>query len=470
MPIALADRVKDTTTTTGTGTVTLSGTAPAGFQNFSAVGDGNSTYYTITAASEWEVGIGTYTASGTALSRDTVLSSSNAGSLVSFAAGSKDVFVTLPASKTPTTAYTRTSFTATASQTTFTVAYTVGLVSVYMNGVLLNASDYTASNGTSVVLSAAAALNDIVEVIAYSTVGAGSGMVYPGAGIANSTGSAWGTSYTTTGSGTVVALSAGPTFTGTLTMATPFTVGATSVTSTGAQLNYLNAATGTTGTTSTNVVFSTSPTLITPILGTPTSGNLANCTGVSLTAGVSGTLPVGNGGTGVTASTGSGNNVLSTSPTLTTPVIASIVNTGTLTLPTSTDTLVGRATTDTLTNKRVTERANFTTTTGSPWAINSDSYDTQGFTALANALTISADAGTPTQGQKMVIRIEDNATPRVLTFTGGASKAFRPVGVTMTVSGSNFTYTTTASKETYFGCIYNTDAARWDIVAIAQEA
>ena len=77
----------------------------------------------------------------------------------------------------------------------------------------------------------------------------------------------------------------------------------------------------TTSTGSGNVVLSTSPTLVTPALGTPTSGNLASCTGVSLTTGVSGTLPVANGGTGVTTSTGSGNNVLSTSPTLVTPAL-----------------------------------------------------------------------------------------------------------------------------------------------------
>ena len=71
----------------------------------------------------------------------------------------------------------------------------------------------------------------------------------------------------------------------------------------------------------------------------------------SASALTAGTLPVTAGGTGVTTSTGSNNNVLSTSPVLTTPVFSSIVNTGTLTLPTSTDTLVGRATTDTLTNK-----------------------------------------------------------------------------------------------------------------------
>jgi hypothetical protein len=97
MALVLKDRVKETTTTTGTGTVTLLG-ASTGFQSFSAIGNANTTYYTIAGQSgnEWEVGIGTYTASGTTLSRDTVLSSSNSGSLVSFSAGTKDVFVTYP--------------------------------------------------------------------------------------------------------------------------------------------------------------------------------------------------------------------------------------------------------------------------------------------------------------------------------------------------------------------------------------
>jgi hypothetical protein len=101
MALVLADRVKETTTTTGTGTVTLLG-ASTGFQSFSAIGNGNTTYYTIAGqtGSEWEVGIGTYTSSGTTLARTTVLASSNSGSLVSFSAGTKDVFVTQPAEVT----------------------------------------------------------------------------------------------------------------------------------------------------------------------------------------------------------------------------------------------------------------------------------------------------------------------------------------------------------------------------------
>ena len=100
MALVLKDRVKETSTTAGTGTLTLAGAA-AGFQSFAAVGNGNTTYYAIvdSAAGTWEVGIGTYTSSGTTLSRDTVLSSSNSGSLVTFSSNSKDVFVTYPSEK-----------------------------------------------------------------------------------------------------------------------------------------------------------------------------------------------------------------------------------------------------------------------------------------------------------------------------------------------------------------------------------
>lgn len=100
MALVLADRVQDLTLTTGTGTVTLTGTPTVGYQSFgAAIGNGNTTYYTITGGSQFEVGIGTYTAAGTSLSRDTVLSSSNGGALVNFSAGEKTVFVTYPAER-----------------------------------------------------------------------------------------------------------------------------------------------------------------------------------------------------------------------------------------------------------------------------------------------------------------------------------------------------------------------------------
>ena len=97
MAIILADRVKETTNTTGTGTLTLAGAA-TGFQSFAAIGDGNQTYYTIVSGSDWEIGLGTYTASGTTLSRDTIYSSSNSGAAITVSAGA-EVFVTYPSDR-----------------------------------------------------------------------------------------------------------------------------------------------------------------------------------------------------------------------------------------------------------------------------------------------------------------------------------------------------------------------------------
>ena len=96
MTFVVRDRIKVTTTTTGTGTLTL-GLAAAGFQSFANIGNGNQTYYTITNGIDWETGIGTYTSSGTTLSRDTVLASSNSGALVNWGGGTKTVFVPFPA-------------------------------------------------------------------------------------------------------------------------------------------------------------------------------------------------------------------------------------------------------------------------------------------------------------------------------------------------------------------------------------
>src|SRR6056300_1002347 len=98
MALVVNDRVKETSTTTGTGTFTLAG-AVLGFETFStAIGNTNTTYYSIVNENgEFEVGLGTVGA-GT-LARTTILSSSNSDSAVNFSAGTKDVFCTLPASK-----------------------------------------------------------------------------------------------------------------------------------------------------------------------------------------------------------------------------------------------------------------------------------------------------------------------------------------------------------------------------------
>jgi hypothetical protein len=100
MPHIAADRVKDTTTTTGTGSVTLSNSAPTGFRTFGSVcANNDTTLYAIVhqSAAEWEVGYGTYSTTEPALARTTVIASSNADAAVNFSAGTKDVFINSPA-------------------------------------------------------------------------------------------------------------------------------------------------------------------------------------------------------------------------------------------------------------------------------------------------------------------------------------------------------------------------------------
>ena len=142
MALVLADRVLETTTSTGSGTITLAG-AKQGYQTFSlAIGNGNQTYYTIASQTEWEVGVGTYTSSGDTLSRDTVLSSSSGGGKVTFSVGTKDVFVTYPSEKSVIGNVFQ-------NETSFTVPY---LIESGKNG--LSVGPITVTAGNSVVISA----------------------------------------------------------------------------------------------------------------------------------------------------------------------------------------------------------------------------------------------------------------------------------------------------------------------------
>ena len=335
MALVLADRVKETTTSTGTGNILLAG-ASTGFQSFAVIGNNNTTYYTIAGTTEWEVGIGTYTTSGPTLTRTTVLASSTGGAAINFSVGTKDVFVTYPAGKSVdqngTVLYTYALYTANAT-------VTAGA------GVLAN----TTSGAFTITLPASPATgNQVLIVDSASTFGTNN-----------------------------------------------LTVGRNGSTISGIADDLALDISGITVT----LVYNGSTWTVYSQIGANTGGAVT-LTGVQ-------TL---------------------TNKTLTAPVISTISNTGTLTLPTSTDTLVGRDTTDTLTNKTLTNPTvtNYvesvvaigTVTTASTIALTSGTVQTATLTA-STACTFTMP--TATAGKSFVLLLKQAAA------TGNGTATFTSV-------------------------------------------
>lgn len=181
-----------------------------------------------------------------------------------------------------------------------------------------------------------------------------------------------------------------------------------------------------------------SPTLVTPALGTPASGVLTNATGLPVSSGISGlatgvatflaTPSSANLRATITDETGTGSAVFATSPTLVTPVISSIVNTGTLTLPTSSDTLVGRATSDTLTNKTLTSPTLTTPVLGTP---------ASGTLTNCTGLPLTAGAG--------VTGILPRANGGGANSIAGEQAALASGNLVYALAGANFNITTDQS-------------------------
>ena len=194
---------------------------------------------------------------------------------------------------------------------------------------------------------------------------------------------------------------------------------------------------------------------------------------------LSGLLAVANGGTGLSSGTSGGvlyysaSGVLASSAALVANAVVIGGGAGSAPSTTTTGTGVitaignnanatgGLTTTDgtaTLTNKRIDPRVSSTSSASSVTPTIA-SFDIYAFTALAATLTINAPTGTPVDGDKLIFRILDNGTPQTLSWNA-----------TYTVIGTTLPTTTTASKMTYVGCIYNAANTRWDVVAVTTQA